>query len=283
MRRPLSSMNPVFYALIVAARRALRRWRWYFGGQKFVKTLSREKLPFRVYKHQSVLIRKLGVSDPQLQYNKVTNIRLSIAKLNGLIIRPGETFSYCYLTGPPSKRKGYLKGMMLANGAATAGVGGGVCQIANLVHWLCLHSPLTVIERHHHAFDPFPDEGRVVPFGSGATIFYNYLDYQFKNDTPYTFQLLFWLDKKCLNGDLRVSEELPYTYHVFEKNHLFLKKEEQFYRANELWRRKVKKIGSGDILETELLQKNFSLVKYTPETYVPYEELSAAQLEALAR
>ncbi|MCL1975986.1 MAG: VanW family protein [Firmicutes bacterium] len=267
MRRPISSINPLFYTLIVGVRCSARRLKWWFGGQKFAKTISYNKLPYRVYKHQSVLIRKLGVSDLSLQYNKATNLKLALKKINGLLIRPQETFSYCYLTGKPSKRKGYLNGMMLSNGEAKAGIGGGICQIANLIHWLCLHSPLTVTERHHHSYDPFPDEGRVVPFGSGATILYNYLDYQFINNTPYTFQLMFWLDDKCINGDLRIDEELPYKYHVFEQNHRFLKIEETFYRENELWRKKIKKLGNGEILETELLQKNFSQVKYTPEHY----------------
>jgi len=264
-------LNPVFYFLIVQARCSARRLKWWFGGQKFAKERLRENLPFRVYKHQSVLIRKLGVSDLTLQYNKVTNLRLALERINGIIIKPGETFSFCYLTGRPTKRKGYLRGMMLTNGEATEGIGGGLCQISNLIHWLCLHSPLTVSERHHHSYDPFPDEGRVVPFGSGATIVYNYRDYQFTNNTPYTFQLLFWLDEKCINGDLRINEDLPYTYHVFEKNHLFLKKGEEFYRTNELWRKKVKKIGSGDILDTEFLQKNFSRVMYIPENYSHYD------------
>ena len=166
--------------------------------------------------------------------------------------------------------------MVLSRGAARAGVGGGICQVANLIHWLCLHSPLTVVERHHHGFDPFPDNGRVVPFGSGAAIFYNYVDYQFRNDTPYTFQLHFWMDKKCLHGDLRVSDDLPNTYHVFERNHAFLFRNDNYYRTNELWRDRINKV-TGMIEETELLQKNFSLVKYIPDpslvsTTIPVEQ-----------
>ncbi|MDR1820869.1 MAG: VanW family protein, partial [Oscillospiraceae bacterium] len=138
----------------------------------------------------------------------------------------------------------------------------------NLIHWLCLHSPLTVTERHHHSLDPFPDDRRVVPFGSGATVSYNYLDYRFRNDTDRTFQLLFWFDDKCINGDLRTSEELPFAYHVFEKNHRFVKTQDGYYRRNELWRNKYLKIGHGEPLEIELLQKNDSLVKYVPEEYL---------------
>lgn len=267
MRKTLSSLNPVFYYTIVNLRRFQRHIKNIFSKKRYANFISHDKLPFRVYKHQSVLIRKLGEIDLTLQYNKVTNLKIAIKNLNGLIIRPGETFSFCHLVGNTTKKKGYLDGMLLSNGRAISGTGGGICQIANLIHWLCLHSPLTVSERHHHSFDPFPDSGRVVPFGSGATIFYNYMDYQFENNTIYTFQLIFWFDDKCINGDLRINEELPYKYHVFEKNHSFVKVGNEFYRKNELWRKKVLKIGSGEILETELIQKNFSLVLYTPSDF----------------
>jgi len=268
MRRPISSMNPAFYFISIKLRRFARRLKWWFGRQKFAKTIAEDALPFRVYKHQSVLIRRLGGSDMALQKNKVVNLKIALKNLNGIVIYPGETFSFCHLVGCATEKKGYLEGMLLSNGEAAAGVGGGLCQIANLIHWLCLHSPLTVTERHHHSYDPFPDDGRVVPFGSGATIFYNYIDYQFKNNTENTFQLLFWLDKKCINGDLRVNAELPYKYHVYEKNHRFVKSGNLFYRRNELWREKYDKKGSDRVIETELLQKNNALVKYVPEYYV---------------
>ena len=117
-----------------------------------------------------------------------------------------------------------------------------------------MHSPLTVTE-HYHSYDPFPDDGRVVPFGSGATFFYNLGDYQFKNNIDYTFQLLFWFDEKCINGDLRVNEELPYKYHVYEKEHKFIKSNNVFYRRNELWREKYYKKGAGEAIQTELIKK----------------------------
>jgi len=267
MRRPLSSLNPVFYFVIVKLRRFHRYLKWLSGKRRFAKIRSETPLGYRAYKHQSVLIRRLGETDLTLQYNKVENLKLAVQKINGILIRPGETFSYCKSVGCATRRKGYLDGMLLLNGEARAGIGGGTCQIANLIHWLCLHSPLTVTERHHHDFDPFPDDGRVVPFGSGATIFYNYVDYQFTNDTDRVFQLLFWFDAKCINGDLRVDEELPYKYHVYEKDHRFVKAGDSYYRRNELWRDKYYKRGSGDMLESELLQRNNSLVKYIPEEY----------------
>ena len=267
MRRPVSSLNPVFCFAIVNARRLKRYIEQWLGGKKYAEKISNEPLQHRVYKHQSVLIRRLGETDMQLQHNKVVNLKIAVGKLNGIIIAPGETFSFWLLVGNPTAKKGYLDGMLLSNGQATAGTGGGLCQIANLIRWICLHSPLEITEHHHHSFDPFPDEGRVVPFGSGATVFYNYGDLQLTNPTQNTFQLLFWFDEKCVNGDLRTDTPLPYKYHVYEKHHRFVKTGDAFYRQNELWRDKYYKKGSGETIETVLIRKNNSRVLYTPESY----------------
>lgn len=266
-RKLLSQRHPALYFVAVWARRFMRYGEWYFGGKKYAKARSQERLPYRVKKHQSVLLKKLGESDMQLQINKVTNLKIAVKQLDGIIIRPGETFSFCKLVGLPTKRKGYLLGMELSFGKARAGIGGGLCQISNLIHWMAIHSPLTVTERYHHSFDPFPDEGRVLPFGSGATVFYNYRDYQFANDTPYTFQIKLWFSDKCLEGELRVDKELEHAYHVEEREHEFLKIGDEFYRKNEIWQNKLLKYQGGKVVESKLVMKNFARVIYIPEEY----------------
>ena len=263
-RKLLSQRHPILYFLAVWYRRVLRYFQWHFDAKKYSTHFETNKLRFRVKKHQSVLLKKLGENNQQLQLNKVTNLRIASQKINNIIILPGETFSFCKLVGLPTRKKGYLEGMELSFGKAQAGIGGGICQISNLIHWLVLHSPLTVTERHHHSFDPFPDDGRVLPFGSGATVFYNYLDYQFTNNTPYTFQINLWFTEKCLEGELRINQELDFAYHVFEKEHEFLKKGDTFYRKNEIWRTKYLKFKGGKIIEEELITKNYARVSYTP-------------------
>jgi vancomycin resistance protein VanW len=267
-RKLLSQRHPLLYFFAVWTRRLRRYGDWYFDSKKYARQRTTEKLAFRIKKHQSVLLKKLGESDMQLQVNKVTNLNIATKQIDGVIIRPGETFSFCKLVGLPTKRKGYLLGMELTFGEARAGIGGGICQISNLIHWLVIHSPLTVTERYHHSFDPFPDDGRVLPFGSGATVFYNYRDYQFTNNTDHTFQINLWFTDKCLEGELRIDNELNYAYHVIEKDHQFLKIDGQYYRKNEIWRDKILKFKSGQIVETELITKNFARVTYTPDSFI---------------
>ena len=72
---------------------------------------------------------------------------------------------------------------MLSHGEVRVGTGGGLCQLANMLYWLALHTPLVIKERHHHSFDLFPDDRRVIPFGTGTSVFYNYVDLQFYNPT----------------------------------------------------------------------------------------------------
>ena len=189
-RKLLSQRHPILYFLSVWTRRFKRYFEWRFDNKKYAKKRKSEKLPFRVKKHQSILLRKLGESNEQLQLNKVTNLKIAVKEIDGIIIKPNETFSFCKLVGMPTKRKGYLLGMELSFGEARAGIGGGICQISNMIHWLVMHSPLTIIEKSNHSFDPFPDEGRVLPFGSGAAIFYNYIDFRFTNNTKDMFQKL---------------------------------------------------------------------------------------------
>jgi len=270
-RKLLSQRHPFLYFLAVWTRRLRRYANWYFDTKKYASKKTSNKLAFRVKKHQSVLLKRLGDSDMQLQINKVTNLKIATKQIDGILIRPGETFSFCKLVGLPTKRKGYLLGMELTFGEARAGIGGGICQISNLIHWLVIHSPLTVTERYHHSFDPFPDDGRVLPFGSGATVFYNYRDYQFANNTEYTFQINLWFTDKCLEGELRIDTDLDYAYHVIEKGHQFLKIDGQFYRKNEIWRDKILKFKSGQIVETELITKNFARVTYTPDNFIEQE------------
>lgn len=115
-----------------------------------------------------------------MQENKVTNLKIACKRLNGIIIRPGEVLSYWKRIGKPTKRKGYLEGMVLKNGTFQAGTGGGLRRLSNLIFRMTLHTPLTVIERNRHGYDVFPDVNRTQPFSSGATCFYPHGDLMFR-------------------------------------------------------------------------------------------------------
>ena len=258
----LSEIHPIFYRTRIGQKRLFRTFENLKERNRFAthKELA-TTFPFTCKKHQSLLRRTLGNSDPKLQENKITNLNIATSEIDGVIIKPGETFSFWQLVGKTTEEKGYIEGMQLSMGEVKTGIGGGICQLANLLYWMVLHTPLVVTERHHHSFDPFPDSGRTLPFGSGASVFYNYVDLRFTNPTTQSFQIKVWVTEKHLKGAIFANEEMPYAYHIEERNHQFLKRDGKNYRQNEIWRKTIDKV-TGRIIKEELLIQNFSEVKY---------------------
>lgn len=228
----------------------------------FATEKSKDTLPVVVYKHKSLIRRKLGNVDMTLQNNKAVNLSIAAPKVNRVVIRPGQVFSFWQLVGKVSEKQGYKTGLTIKSGNPSSDIGGGMCQFTNLIHWLVLHSPLTICEHHHHdGVDLFPDFGRVVPFGTGTSILYNYKDYRFKNNTPYTFQLLTTTDDEYLIGSLLCSDSLPNTYHIKVKDEFFSREKGVVYRNNKIYRDTVDVI-TGNIIESRLIKTNHAKVMY---------------------
>ena len=229
----------------------------------FARTVATGAAPRAVLiRHRSILRRRLGDSDPRLQETKIVNLRLAAATIDRVRIRPGEVLSFWDRVGRPTAERGYVEGLILAGGEVRAGVGGGLCQLSNLLYWMALHTPLEVIERHHHGFDPFPDHGRVLPFGSGATVFYNFGDLRLANPTDRTFEVRVWLTDEHLCGLIGADAPWPLGYHVEEEGHRFtVGPDGRTYRDNELWRRTIDR-ATGNTVGLELGTRNHSLVQY---------------------
>lgn len=261
MKQKLLSLFPVLYRLRIAQLRLNRHFLNLNPSLTYAKHRVVHSLPYTCKKHQSLLRRKLGSSDPILQENKITNLRISVGCMDGIVIRPGETFSFWKLVGKTNSAKGYIEGLLLSQGGVKRGVGGGICQLGNLLFWMALHTPLQVVERHHHSFDPFPDDHRVLPFGSGASVFYNYIDLRFYNPTQHTFQFRLWLTDEHLKGSVHCDVLLPHAYHIEERNHRFLEKNGRKYRENEIWRKVIDKRTGKTAVEEQMIH-NFSEVKY---------------------
>ncbi|MCL2597424.1 MAG: VanW family protein [Paludibacter sp.] len=240
-----------------------RKLHWLFGIEKFAK-IDKNILPsVSIIKHKSFLLRPLKNVDMILQYNKVENLKLAVQRLNGAVIKPNEVFSVWKIVGRTTKRKGYKQGLVLHNGQTSKGVGGGLCQLGNLLYWIFLHSPLTIKERWRHGFDVFPDINRKIPFACGATLSYNYIDLQVKNDTNQTFKIILWLDDQYLNGELLCSQELECDYEIFETDHSI---QHQWWggysRHNRIWKRIINKKTKEE--KIELVTENHAIMMYNP-------------------
>jgi len=269
-RRRWAERVPALYPLAIRYHRARKRIEWMRSSTAYAHERRTDELPVRVKRHKSLLLRQLGETEMWMQHNKVTNLRLACAQVDGLVIRPGETFSFNKIVGNATRRKGYLKGMRLSNGQARPGIGGGICQLANLLHWMVLHSPMTVTQRSTHSFDPFPDNGRVLPWGVGCSIVYNYVDLQFRNDTDQTFQLRVGVSDRYLEGEIFADVAAATSYRVFAQGERFLRAGTEYFRRNEIWRTVIDR-RTGRTTAEELVRENVALVKYVPTGVTVYD------------
>lgn len=263
---PLSkpvSRSPLRYKAAYLCHSLKRYMMWLFSGMHFSKHNKPERLHYIHIQHKTILLRRLRDVDMQYQYNKIINLRLAVRKINGIIVHPGETFSYWKLIGKPTYRKGYVDGMVLSGGVVKSGCGGGLCQLSNLIYWLTLHTPLTVTERHRHGYDVFPDANRTQPFGSGATCYYPYGDLMIKNTTDQDYQLCVTIGDEYLEGEWRAETPAPRRYVIIERNHEFRGEYwGGFSRHNELYRQ-VYDI-NGNLLDEEFVTSNHALMMYSP-------------------
>lgn len=239
-----------------------RQYDWRLSGKRFARRREARLLPVVQIRHQTPLYRNLPRLEMWLQENKVTNLRRAVPRVNRVVLRPGEVFSFWRLVGKPTKRRGYVEGMVLNHGRIVPGIGGGLCQLTNLIYWMTLHTPLTVIERWRHSYDVFPDSGRTQPFGSGATCAFPSLDLQIKNNTDQTFQLHLEITPTQLRGEWRCERDCGLRYEVYEDFHQITQAYTgQYLRRNSLRRR----VFHGDrLVRDEFITENCALMMYEP-------------------
>ncbi len=236
---------------------------WHSGRFRFAKSRQEVSLPCIHFSHATPLLRDLQGVEMRYQHNKITNLKLAATRLDGILLRPCETFSFWHLVGKPSRHKGYLDGMVLFPGHVGYDVGGGLCQMTNLIFWMTLHTQLTVIERYRHSHDVFPDSNRTLPFGSGATCAYPHRDLMIRNDTGQIFQLRVRVGTENLEGEWLSENPSDFRYEIVERDHRMERGPWGGYiRHNELYRRRWTM--DGVFLDELFLLENNAVMMYNP-------------------
>ncbi len=117
--------------------------------------------------------------------NRRHNIAHGASLYDGIIIGPGEEFSFNYFLGDVSEEAGFLEGKVIVGGRTVAGVGGGICQVSTTVFRAAFFGGYTIIERNSHAYRVGYYELNNAPPGLDAAIWSPERDFRFQNDTPY--------------------------------------------------------------------------------------------------
>lgn len=271
-RKLFCELGPTAYKISVLKEAVRKDIQDMFKGNKIAKKRDDNKLKYILKGDAKILLRKLEGVDMQLQRNKVVNLKIASYNIDGVIIMPGETFSFWNMVGKPTKEKGYLEGLVIMDSKRFGkDYGGGLCQLANLIHYLVLHTPMEVTELHHHSDALFPDYKRRVPFGTGTSVSYKSVDYRFKNTLPYPVQLKVWLDDTMLYGEIRADYELDNKYRLVEEDHHYSLENGVYYRNSNVYRVITNK-ETKEIVKKELILKNHSRVMYD-YSLIPKDEI----------
>lgn len=107
---------------------------------------------------------------------RATNIRLAVERIDGAVLRPGDVFSLNEQTGPRTEAQGYQTAPVIIDGELVPGIGGGVSQVTSTVFNAALLGGMEVLEYHSHSRPV-----SYVPLGRDATVWYDALDFRFRN------------------------------------------------------------------------------------------------------
>lgn len=118
-------------------------------------------------------------------YNRSTNVALATSKINGIVLMPGQSFSYNGTVGQRTLRAGFKEAGAYVNGEVTTAVGGGICQVSSTLYNAVLRANLEVTNRTNHMF-----QVGYVPIGTDATVSWGAPDFQFKNNRNYPIKIV---------------------------------------------------------------------------------------------
>ena len=123
--------------------------------------------------------------------NRIFNIERAIVKINGVIVKKGEIFSFNDTVGPMGEEQGFKEAIGFDNnGKKIKMFGGGMCQISSTIYNAALVANLEIVERHPHSRRVY-----YVPKDKDATVYYNTLDLRFKNNTDNDIKIIATSDK----------------------------------------------------------------------------------------
>jgi vancomycin resistance protein YoaR len=119
---------------------------------------------------------------------RIHNITLAAEQFNGVLVKPGQTFSMGLQLGDVSFDTGYAEALIILGNRTIKGAGGGVCQVSTTLFRTVLMTGFPINERHSHAYRVgyYESGDGPVHLGTGfdATVFFPDVDFKFTNDSP---------------------------------------------------------------------------------------------------
>ena len=260
-RKRITQLFPFLVPLRVAQRKAFFYTGMRLDGHAYAKTIHGELLPYELFSAANGLYNANTGFDMIYQENKVFNLKIAAKTLNGLLIKPGEAFSFWKTVRHADKDTPYKDGLTVTNGKLGTTSGGGLCQMSNLLFWVFLNSPLTIVERHTHKVKDFPTMRDAEPEGVDATINEGWLDLKVKNETDVTLQIGIAFDNANIIGSLFTDKAMPSIYEIEGKDLSYFRENGKVYQKISIYRREVA-VDTREVFSESLLYENLCEIEY---------------------
>jgi vancomycin resistance protein YoaR len=128
---------------------------------------------------ESALYTATDARERELELGKIQNLRIAARAIDGMVLEPGQVFSFWRALGRPLRAKGYVTGRELRQGCMVPTIAGGICQLTNALSRVAHRAGLEIVERHKHSAAV---DGLVIDEITDATVFWNYKDLRFRAD-----------------------------------------------------------------------------------------------------
>lgn len=140
---------------------------------------------------------------------KLVNIALGASRLDGVVLGPGQIFSFWRLAGRPTTQAGFAMGRAIRGDALHGETGGGLCQVSGLAYELGLRAGLEVLERHPHSRDLYAEQDRFTLLGLDATVVWPWKDLRLRNPHACPVCLRFDLNDGWIEGRILTGGNIP--------------------------------------------------------------------------
>lgn len=271
-RRRVTEFLPFLLPLRRKQKIAFFYWKMKWDRNHYTKTNQDELLPFVEYQFQQGLINPDSGYDMQYQINKVHNLKVASKKMRRLIIKPEEVFSFWQLARNAGKQTPYLPGLGLSDGKIVPVMAGGLCLLSELLYWMVLHTPLTVIEKHPHLVISLPaNPNAAIPEGIDATIQEGWSDFKFKNETEQTFQLTLDFTDDLVEASFRCEKQTEFCYEVMGSPSRYIKNKSGIIRLQDIYHQQINRITQNKD-EAKLLYTSKSKIMYKLDESIKIEE-----------
>ena len=260
-RKRLTQIFPWLLPFRVRQRRLFLYGKMRLDKNRYAALKEDNPLPYTLFETSCPLYNPDTGFDMVYQENKVFNLKLAAATLNRVVIRPNEVFSFWWLVRRADKDTPYKEGLTVIDGRLQTIRGGGMCQMSNLLFWMFLHAPLTVVERHGHDVKDFPEPKSDAPMGVDATVAEGWRDLLVKNETMATYQLCIEFDEAHITGRLLTDLSPRQQYEVVNGAPQYTRENHKVYEEVDVLQRSVS-LATGACLREKLLYRNKCEIGY---------------------